>query len=393
MPTCRLRTTRAGKAFYEIAVSRGHGISPYTMRWYVPEGWSKKAIMRELNTVSEDFQRRCRAGEVLTKKEQKAQKRQAELEAAKILTLKQYGEQVFMPTIKVTCSENTRNSYQGQLNNHIYPVIGELKMPEISPANITALLLNLQASGKAHASVIKTYTILNALFKMAYMNDSIEKNPMDKVERPKPRKGENTKTASQAYTVEELQHIIACLDHEPLKWRVFLSILIDTGIRRGECAGLKWEDVDFESHTITIKGNLQYTPQKGVYLDTPKNGKHRTIDIDTDSLQLLRELRENNAQSAYVFSQDDSPTPMHPQSPTRYMKRFAEKYGIEDFHPHKLRHSFASIAITSGADVASVSEKLGHSDKAVTLRMYTHADQASIKKAGDIFRAALKKSD
>ena len=105
--------------------------------------------------------------------------------------------------------------------------------------------------------------------------------------------------------------IIAYLDHEPLKWRVFLSILIDTGIRRGECAGLKWEDVDFESHTITIKGNLQYTPQKGVYLDTPKNGKHRTIDIDTDSLQLLRELRENNAQSAYVFSQDDSPIPPH----------------------------------------------------------------------------------
>lgn len=55
-----------------------------------------------------------------------------------------------------------------------------------------------------------------------------------------------------------------------------------------------------------------------------------------------------------------------------------------------LGHTFASIAITNGADVASVSEKLGHSDKAVTLRMYTHADHESIKRAGDIFREALK---
>ena len=62
------------------------------------------------------------------------------------------------------------------------------------------------------------------------------------------------------------------------------------------------------------------------------------------------------------------------------------------FRFHELRHTFASIAITNGADVASVSEKLGHSDKAVTLRMYTHADQESMKRASQIFRNALKKA-
>ena len=62
------------------------------------------------------------------------------------------------------------------------------------------------------------------------------------------------------------------------------------------------------------------------------------------------------------------------------------------FRFHELRHTFASIAITNGADVASVSEKLGHSDKAVTLRMYTHADQESMKRASQIFRDALKKA-
>lgn len=56
---------------------------------------------------------------------------------------------------------------------------------------------------------------------------------------------------------------------------------------------------------------------------------------------------------------------------------------VQELHPHKLRHSFASIAITNGADIASVSEILGHSDKAVTLRMYTHADQASMTRASN----------
>lgn len=72
------------------------------------------------------------------------------------------------------------------------------------------------------------------------------------------------------------------------------------------------------------------------------------------------------------------------------MKKFSARYHVPDLHPHKLRHTFISIAITSGADIASVSEKLGRSDKAVTLRMYTHADQESMTRASQIFRNALK---
>ena len=97
--------------------------------------------------------------------------------------------------------------------------------------------------------------------------------------------------------------------------------------------------------------------------------------------------------SPFVFTQSNSPEPMHPQSPARYMQKLSAKCGVPDLHPHKLRHTFASIAITNGADVASVSEKLGHSDKAITLRMYTHADQESIRRASQIFRDALKNSN
>ena len=368
MPSIRKRKTKTGRPFYEIRVSRGRSKSYLSTRWYPPEGWSKKDIEKDLQ-----------------------QKR----EAAKIQTLYQYGECVFMPAKAVTMSENGRCTYQGNLDRWIYPALGDLKMPDITPANISALLLSMQSQGKAQATCVKVYTILHSLFKMAYMTDVVPRNPMDKVERPKPRKDEIQGAAVEAYTIEEVQRIFSALENEPLKWQAMIRLLIDTGLRRGECCALQWRNIDFESNTITISGNLCYTPQKGVYLDTPKNGHTRTIDVDADVMDLLQALRIEQAGKAisrYVFTQENSTEPMHPQSPTRYLKKFSQRYSIPDLHPHKLRHTFASIAITSGADVASVSEKLGHSDKAVTLRMYTHADQESMKRASQIFRQALKKA-
>lgn len=395
MPSTRKKTTASGREFYEIRVSRGRGKAYLTRRWYVPEGWSQKAIDRELAAVSAEFERQCDAGEITSKAEQRALADEQAAKAAKILTLKQYGERVFMPAKAVTMSENGRASYQGNLDRTIYPALGAFKLPDITSAQISALLLDIQASGKAHATVIKAYTILHSLFKMAYLGDMIPKNPMDKVERPKPRKDEIQPTEPQAYTAAEIKQLFDILDAEPLKWRALVHLLIDTGIRRGECCALRWENIDFSSGAVAINGNLCYTPANGVYLDTPKNGHRRTVYVGTETLSLLRQLRTEQAAkafSAYVFTQEGSPEPMHPQSPTRYLKKLSARCGLTDLHPHKLRHTFASIAITNGADVASVSEKLGHSDKAVTLRMYTHADAESMKRASQIFRDALKKA-
>lgn len=395
MASTRKRITKDGTIFYEIRVSRGRGKSYLTTRWYPPDGWSQKAIDRALAKEAAEFERRCRQGEIVSRAEQKETDLQQRREAAKVQTLHQYGEAVFMPTKRITMSENGRCAYQGNLNHWIYPALGDLKMPDITPANISSLLLSMQSKDKTHATCIKVYTILHNLFKMAYMSDVVTINPMDKVTRPKPRKGELKNKNLEAYTTDDVQRIFKALEQEPLKWQA-LILLIDTDIRRGECCGLRWQDVNFKANTITISGNPCYTPQRGIYLDTPKSGKIRTIDVDPEIIHLLSELRREQAPQAiskYVFTQQDSPELMHPQSPARYMQKFSQRYGVPGLHPHKLRHTFASIAITNGADVANVSEKLGHSDKAVTLRMYTHADQESMRRASQIFRDALKKSN
>ena len=391
MPSIRKKTNKAGRDYYEITVRRGRSQPRLYSRWYPPDGWSKKAIDRELTKVAAEFERQCKAGEVISRKERQERDAQKAAEAALIQTVKQYAERVFMPAKTVTMSENSRASFQSALNTWIYPAIGEKKLPDVSPADLSALLLDIQAQGRAHSTAVKVYTVLHTMFKMAYLSDVIPRNPMDKVARPVPRKDEIRATEAQALTVEELQAVLAALEAEPLKWRALVHLLIDTGVRRGECCGLKWEDIDLESQVVTIRRNLCYTPARGVYVDTPKSGKVREVDIGPETAALLEALRAQSL-GEYVFTQENSAEPMHPQSPTRYLKKLSAKCGVPDLHPHKLRHTFASVAITAGADVASVSEALGHSDKAVTLRMYTHSSAESRKRAAQIFREAIKKA-
>lgn len=405
MASIKLMQTKGGKRFFQICVSRGHGKAPYKTRWYWPDGWGKRTAEREVAKQAAEFERACSAGEVMNRaqaKEKAAQEAAAKAaraaaeaaEKAKLKTFRQYADGVFMPTKETTFSENARSSYRMFLDKHIFPVVGDILLTEITPAMIKKLLVDFQRRGYAHATAVKLYNILNGVFSMAFMDDSITVNPMLKVARPAPRKDETIpEEEDKAFTVQEICNILSCVTQEPLKWQAYINLAIDSGARRGELCGLQWSDIDWKKGTVTIRRNLQYTPAAGVYETSPKNGKTRTVDIGEDTLALLLKLRrEQSAErlSKWVFTQDGTADPMHPQSPTRYFKKFGEKYGIEDFHPHKLRHSSASIAITNGADVVSVSERLGHSDKSVTLKMYAHANEESIRRAGQTVRDALK---
>lgn len=108
----------------------------------------------------------------------------------------------------------------------------------------------------------------------------------------KPRKDEIKSPGPSSLTVEEVQRVIKYMQTEPLKWRVMFLLLADTGIRRGECCAVHWENIDFKTGAVTIAGNLCYTPEKDVYLDTPKNGKKRIVYVDDDTLDMLRALRQ-----------------------------------------------------------------------------------------------------
>lgn len=417
MASTTKKVNKKGQVFYEIRAHVDRNRPTLTMRWYVPDGWSQKAIDRELNKVAADFERKCKAGEVISRAEQKAideeNARLAAIEAAKIQTFKQYGERVFMPSKKITTAEKTRAYYQGALDNHLYKAFGNIPLQELTSAQITEYFLSLQDSGLAHSTIIGIYVTLNQLLKMAYCDDTIDRNPIDKVQRPRQRKDEQ-KRAVEAFTADELNTINEYLEEEPLKWRAMIRLIEDTGIRRGEACGLKWENIDFARNAALIKDNICYTKEKGIYVDTTKTGKEREVYFTPAVAVLLKQYQkeqiaatkkrtdrlikdkksldfEKIAIPEYVFTEKGINAPMHPDSPNRYLQKFGKKYGI-DIHPHKLRHSFASVAITNGADVASVSEVLGHAQISTTLNMYTHANEESKRRAAAIVHQAIEKA-
>ena len=344
MASIKLNETKDGRRFFQISVSRGYGKAPYKTRWYWPDGWSKRTAEREAAKQAAAFELACKNGEVLNRAQEREKAAQEAAEAAKLKTVRQYADGVFMPTKEATFSENARSSYRMFLDKHILPVLGDVLLVEVSPAMISKLLIDFQRAGYAHATTVKLYNILNGIFEMAFLDDSIPMNPMLKVKRPAPRKDEQPKEESdKAYTVQDLAYILSCAARETLQWQTYISLSADTGLRRGECCGLQWSDIDFKAGTVTVRRNLQYTAAAGVYATSPKNGKVRVVDVGPDTLALLKQLRVRQARSCFsewCFTQEGTAEPMHPQSPTRYFKKFGERYGVKDFHPHKLRHPY-----------------------------------------------------
>lgn len=280
MAATKLMETKDGRRFYKISVSRGYGITPYTMRWYWPDGWSKRAADRELAKVAAAFELKCQSGEVMNRAEVRAKEAEERAEAAKLHTVRQYANGVFMPSKEATFSENARASYRMFLDRHILPTLGDCLLVDVTPAMITKLIINFQKAGYAHASTTKLYNILNGLFGMAFLDDSIPINPMMKVKRPAPRKDERpAEESDKALTVEQLRCVLSSMAKEPLKWQVYINLAADSGARRGELCGLWWRDIDWAEGTITIRRNLQYTPSAGVYVATPKTANREPLTL------------------------------------------------------------------------------------------------------------------
>ena len=195
--------------------------------------------------------------------------------------------------------------------------------------------------------------------------------------KEKPRK---EKKAVDFLEPEQAQEFMRCLNAEPLFWRAFLSVLILCGLRRGECAGLKWSDLDGEKMNLTVSRNVtaDKTAESKIHIGGTKTGKSRTVPVTQRLYDLLMEYHAEQAvkfgnisPEMFIFcSQKDPHKPVYPTAPTRYMRRFIKKNHLPDVSPHDLRHTAASLALESGASLKDVQELLGHADAGTTMTFY-----------------------
>ncbi len=183
---------------------------------------------------------------------------------------------------------------------------------------------------------------------------------------------------------EECQTLIGNCDYH-LKPIVITAI--NTGMRRGEILGLKWDHCDLRHGFIL--------------LDKTKNGERREIPINETLKTTLREL-PSQFLSGYVFG--DVKTQKRIDEKTgkeitdmicilfkdvkKSFHSALKRSGIKDFHFHDLRHTFASHLVMAGVDLTTVSRLLGHKSLTMTLR-YSHLAPSHLVKAVDILDSTI----
>jgi integrase len=212
----------------------------------------------------------------------------------------------------------------------------------------------------------------------------ISVNPLEKVKTPK-----LIKHKVDALSKGEALVFIREVEKLPLKQQLMYALLLTTGIRRGECFGLQWRDIDFESRLIHIERNVTYTTLKGVSVGLPKtNTGVRDIPITDGVLSLLTDYKTNEqhcfslSEDAFLFHPEGLPlTPNDPTYITKHMKRFMKRIGLPDMSPHDLRHTCASLLLQSGADIKSVQDILGHANASTTLNFYVRSDMDTMRGA------------
>ena len=389
MASIKQKTDAKGRAVYQVQASDGRGRRVY--RTFKPQPtWSAKTTQRELRKFAAQLENELKGGQVLTKAERREQARREAAQAAKVQTFRQYVDRVWMPQKRATAARSSLRAYEVNLRLHVLPALGDSLLGEITPPMITALFYQLQAEGLADKTLNLIWNITGEIFSTAVQDEILDHSPMQKARRPAASKDAKVDQDKKAYTAEEMLRVLEAIGQEPLIWRALALLLTMTGLRRGEACGLQWDCVDFATGEITIKRNVQ--PCKGgVYVTTPKTGRERTVLAPPDVLDLLRQLRQEQPVTVrWVFARPHSTEPINPNSVTNHFRQMGRRYGLEDFHPHKLRHSFASIAIEQGADVAAVSKCLGHSTIQTTLAVYTHTNQAATRRAASKVWQALQ---
>lgn len=244
--------------------------------------------------------------------------------------------------------------------------------------------------------MLHLHRLLSSVLEKAVKWQVLLYNPCRRVEAPKIEKKE------AAYLDEvQAQELLNCLQSEPLQYRAIITLLLYSGMRRGELCGLEWSDIDFKNNIIDISRTSLYLSDRGVFDDETKTEtSKRVIKIPSVAMDLLKEHRLQQTKELFklgdkwiksnkVFTQWNG-KPIHPDTLTGWFAKFVKKNNLPPIHLHSLRHTNATLLIASGADLRTVSKRLGHSNMTTTSNIYTHAIQSADERAAELLEDILQ---
>lgn len=226
-------------------------------------------------------------------------------------------------------------------------------------------------------TILEHHRLISSILAQAEKEMLIPYNPASKATPPRPVKPE-----PNYFQPETIYAILDAADTESIKHRIFIYLAVCTGARRGELAGLKWDNVDLATGQVNINHGLYYSSKRGIYEGATKTGEHRSLKIPVEVTTLLKRWRREQAElrllngdrwqdGGYIFTQDDG-SPMHPDTWTGWLDKFSKRHSLPHINPHAFRHSAASALIANHIDVVTVSKVLGHASPNTTSQFYAH---------------------
>jgi integrase len=248
------------------------------------------------------------------------------------------------------------------------------------------LYAQLLASGRRDGNgglSVKTVRYIHGIIRKA-LGDALDSGYVvqNVAVRAKPPKLKAAKaTEMKTWTAGELRRFYDHLKDDRLfaLWR----LAGQTGMRRGEVLGLRWESLDLDAARLSVVHTLVAVDYVVMPGDAKTQKGVRTVDLDPETVAALRRHRAQQAEErlawgpAYevtglVFTNENG-TLIHPERISQLFKKHVRSAGLPPIRFHDLRHTHATLAMKAGVPVKVISERLGHADVAFTMNTYAHA--------------------
>lgn len=291
-------------------------------------------------------------------------------------------------------------SFYRYMSDDILAYFGEKKrLNQIDAETVKRYVkyLNTEArtkQGKPYsaASVQHHFNVLRIILRYAKHFRYIAADPCaDLTAKEKPRR---EKKSVDFLDSEQARRFMACLEDEPLFWRAFVNVLITCGLRRGECIGLQWRDIDPDKLILHVCRNVtidRNSPDK-YRVGNTKTGEDRIVPLSPRVYGLLMELKHEHEKrlqmkllpTSFVFCRASDPArPQYPTEPTRWQRKFVNRHNLPNVSPHDLRHTAATLALEAGANLKEVQQLLGHTDPGTTMAFYTGVTEEAQRRTTD----------
>jgi integrase len=262
------------------------------------------------------------------------------------------------------------------VKNHVRPALGRIKLKNISSAHVQSFYQDRLDAGLSASTVHKVHTILHKALARAVAWQMVPRNVTDAVEPPRPAPRE-----MRPLPPAEARKLLDAAQGDRLEALYVLAVT--TGMRQGELLALKWQDVDLENATVSVRHTLTRTGGRYA-LGEPKTKKsRRSIRLTPRATEVLEQhlerqlsdiqmLGDNYADQGLVFSTDTGAFINPSNVRQRSFAPLLRKANLPHMRFHDLRHTYATLLLGKGTHPKFVQELLGHATVAISLDTYSH---------------------